>query len=52
MRVLVVDDDSIAQLIIEKNLQSLPSLDAHIFKADNGRKAIEFIAKEEVDVVL
>ena len=52
MRILVVDDDAIARLIIEQNLKTLPQLSATIFKAENGKVAMDVVASEQLDVIL
>jgi len=52
MRILVVDDDAIARLIIEQNLKILPQLSATIFKAENGKLAMDIIDNEHIDAIL
>ncbi len=52
MNILVVDDDAIARLIIEQNLKVLPDLESVIFKAENGKVALDCISKEAIDVIL
>ena len=48
-RVLVVDDDPLNRLLLATNLKE----DGHeVIEAENGRRALETLAKTDVDLVL
>lgn len=50
MKLLVVDDEPINQMLVERMLQNDKRYT--IFHADSGKEAIEMLSKEDMDIVL
>tara|TARA_B100000780_G_C21081131_1_gene435359 strand:+ start:221 stop:586 length:366 start_codon:yes stop_codon:yes gene_type:complete len=51
MRILIVDDDDIARLIIGQNIKLTQELKATVLEAENGEVGIEKIADEKPDAI-